>query len=52
MMQCDLLNPVCILKDIYFGHDIYLKLPYYNIQMKINTHDVEEMQAVHFWSWY
>lgn len=27
-MQRDLLNSICILRNIYFGHDIYLNLSY------------------------
>lgn len=33
MMQRDLLNSICIRRNIYFGHDIYLNLSYFcNLQ--------------------
>lgn len=51
-MQRDLLNCICILRHIYFGHDIYLNLSYFynlhGILMEMNTCDVSEMRTVNF----
>lgn len=46
-MQCDPLNPICIPRRVYFGHDICLKpftalLAFFQlILMEINTCNVE-----------
>lgn len=49
-MQHDLLNPVCILRDIYFGHDIYLNVHTPTFSWKLILVMLKKCEQLIFWS--